>query len=330
MGKMSDTEKMLIIVVLFLGIVIMAQAGVFNKLFQEIAPSPPPGTEGEKAVGVFDIKVVGYNSLDITSTLTLGTNYACYVFGYRPGGWLMLGSFSNGVATVELTSQDNGYVYIVVEVPSGQQYYVDAATTKAQNPRVVSVLYEDPDNDGYKEFIFKFDMRNIPKPASGNPTIYFYPYFLAYQKPNINSPPDITGVGTARVTKYIEWYLSFANEKKAWAIVKIEISVNTTDTTKMTINRLNVAGYGVLTGDSFGAPIRGTNSLTWSATLGNNLLDAYFLKYGANQLNKFDFTFQADFQLASSDVLAVTLTIYGLGPNGVLETRTDTVLISAA
>ncbi|MEM2512735.1 MAG: hypothetical protein QXU81_00220 [Candidatus Bathyarchaeia archaeon] len=329
MSRMSSGEKVLfatlIIVVLVLG---AHAAGIIDlskfKQAETIKPAEPTD-----AVGIFDINVIGYNSLDITSPLSLGTNFVCNVFAYRSGGWLMLGGFANGKTSVELTSQDSGCAYIVVEVPSGQSYYVDWATTKAQNPRVVSVLYEDPDNDGYKEFVFKLDMKNIPKPASGNPAVYFYPYFLQYQRPSINSPPDITGVGTARAVKYIEWYLTFTNEKRAWAISKVEISVNTTDTTKITLSRANIPGVGYLSGDAFGTPVKGTNSLTWTCNIGNNLYSANYIKLGSNQLNKFDFTVQIECQLSAGDRISVTLTIYGFTTTGTLETIADTVVVAA-
>jgi len=331
MNKNSNTVlKAVIASVLVVWLMLSLVFGSFNPIDWSLVKDRN-GEEGnaQDAVGVFEISVVGYDSLDITSSLTLGTNFNCYVFANRAGGWIMLGGFSGGTATIELTPQDYGYAYIVVEIPSGQSYYVDFATTKLQNPRVVSVLYDDPDGDGYKEFIFKVDMKNIPKPASGNPKIYFYPYFLAYQKPSLNSPADISGIGTAAVTKYIEWYVSFSSEKKAWALAKVEISINTTDTTKITLNRVNIPGVGYLTGDAFGTPVKGTNSLTWTYNTGSNLYEANYIKYGSNQLNKFEFTTQIECQLDAGDIIAITITLYGFTTTGTLETLTDTVVLAA-
>jgi len=286
-----------------------------------ITPAPSYG-----AVGVFDVETVAYNSLDISSQLAAGTNYNIYWFANR-GGWLMLGSGAS--TSIELVSQDAGYAYAVVEVPSGQNYYVDWSETMAKNPRVVSVDYADPDNDGYKEFMFKVSFANVPKPASGNPKIYFYPYFLAYEKPTLSSPADITGIGTALTTKYIEWYVSFTNVKKGFAIVKVEFTLNTTDTSKLTIKQVNIPPMGVVSGDQFGTPLKGTSTLTWTYSFASNLRDAQYIKYGANQLNKFDFTTQVECQLVTGDKLGLTITIYGLTPSGTLTTLTDTVGLAA-
>jgi len=327
---MKEWHKAVIVSLVLMWIFLSMVYGSFNPMEWSIVnrPSgqPPGGTPPTTEVaGMFDVKVVGYNTLDLASSLTLGTNYNCFWYANR-GGWMLLGS---GSATIEVTPQDLGYVYAVVKIPAGQSYYVDAAQTKQMNPRVASVSYEDVDNDGYKEFTFRFSMADIPKPGSGNPTVTFYPYFLAYEKPAISAPADITGVGTAAVDKYIEWYLSFTNTKKAYGIVKVEFAINTTDTTKIQLSQMNIPGVGYLTGDQFGAPYKGTSSLTWTYTIGANLYQADYIKYGSNQLNKFDFTTKVKCQLAAGDTIQATITIYGITVTGTLETITDTVNISA-
>jgi len=286
-----------------------------------------PSTQAPAGVaGMFDVDTKGYNSLDISTVLAENTNYDCYWYANR-GGWLLLGK---GATTIELTDVDGGYVYAVVKEHGSASLYVDWSETKAKNPRVEAVTYEDVDNDGYKEFVFKFNMANIPKPASGNPKVYFYPYFLAYEKPSINTPADITGIGTAKLTKYVEWYLYFANVKKAFAITKIEITINTTDTTKVEIKSIAVPGMGSITGDMIGAPVKGVNTLTYSYTVGSNLYNALYMPYPANTLNKFYFTNQLDLSLSVGDVLSYTMTVYGLTDAGSLTTVTDTVLLKTS
>lgn len=322
---MKDWEK-LIAGGIILYIVLSLVGGSFNPsnwsfLQQQPTGYPPP----TGVVGMFDVDAKGYNSLDISSVLTENTNFHCYWYAYR-GGWLMLGK---GQATIELTEVDGGYVHAVVIRDTDDQLYVDWAETKAKNPRVEAVTFEDVDNNGYKDFIFKINMGNIPKPATGNPKLYFYPYFLAYEKPTINTPADLTGVGTAKVTKYIEWYVYFANVKKAFAITKVELTVNTTDTTKLQIKSVAVPGMGSISGDMFGAPLRGTDTLTWSYSFGSNLYNAIYVKYPQNVLNKFYFTNELELDLESADILSYTITIYGLTYDGSLTTITDTVVISA-
>jgi len=322
---MKESTRNLLIIVVLLYVIASLAFGSFNpaqwSIFQrEQGYAPPVGV-----VGMFDVATKGYNTLDISSVLAENTAFHCYWYAYR-GGWLMLGK---GDATIELTEVDGGYVFAAVKVPSGQSYYVDWSETKAKNPRVEAVTYEDPDADGYKDFVFKVNMGNIPKPATGNPKIYFYPYFLAYEKPSIYAPADITGIGTAKVTKYVEWYVYFANVKKAFAITKVELSLNTTDTTKVTLQSVAVPGIGSVTGDMFGTPLKGVDSLTWTYSIGSNLYNANYIKYGSNTLNKFYFTTQIECQMGSSDVLELAVTIYGLTDSGTLTTLTDTVLLKA-
>ena len=276
-------------------------------------------------VGMFDVDAKGYNSLDISTTYVENNAFHCYWYGYR-GGWIMLGK---GQTTVELIEQDGGYLYAVVKPIAGQGLYVDWSETKAKNPRVESVSFEDVDNDGYRDFIFKLNMANVPKPATGNPKILFYPYFLSYEKPSINQPADITGIGTAKTVKYVEWYLYFANVKKAFAITKIEITINTTDTSKITIKSISIPVIGMVSGDALGSPLRGVNSITYTYTIGNNLYNALYVKYPLNTLNKFYLTNEIECQLASGDVLSYTITITGIAVDGSLTTIMDMVILKA-
>jgi hypothetical protein len=79
----------------------------------------------------------------------------------------------------------------------------------------------------------------------------------------------------------------------------------------------------------FGTPLRGTNSLTWTYSIGNNLYNALYVKYQSNALNKFYFTTEVDCLLGSSDVISITLTVYGLTDAGTLTTLTDSVNLKA-
>jgi hypothetical protein len=319
---MKEGTRNLIIVIAIIYILLSLALGSFNptqwNLQNRGGNVTPTG-----AVGMFDVHTKGYDTLDISSVLVENTAYDLHWYAYR-GGWILLGK---GDATIELTDVDGGYVFASVQQHSGQSYYVDWAETKAKNPRVESVSFEDPDGDGYKQMLFKVNMGNIPKPATGNPSLYFYPYLLAYEKPTLNQPSDITGIGGSLVTKYIEWYVYFANVKKGFAITKVELTVNTTDTTKVKLDSVAVPNLGSVTGDMFGTPLRGTNSLTWSYSFGSNLYNCNFIKYGSNTLNKFYFTTQIDCLLASGDVLQLDITIYGLTTTGTLTTLTDSVVL---
>ena len=305
-------------------IVMAAVFGTVDPRLWKASVIPGPVTPSG-AVGMFDMKTAGYNTLDMGASLAEATNYNLYWYVNR-AGWMNIGK---GATTIELTAQDAGYVWAVVVIPSGQSYYVDAASTHAKNARAQAVDFMDVTNNGYKYFMFKIDMTNIPKPASGNPGIYFYPYLLAYQKPTLNSPDAIGSIGTSPVSEYVQWSATFSTLAKSWAIVKVELSVNSTDTTKIQIQHVNVPSVGYLTGDQFGTPLKGTTTLTWDKTIGSNLQDAAYMEYSTNQLNKFDFTTQVLCTFTSGNEISVTLTVYGLTTTGALESITGTVVLSA-
>ena len=276
-----------------------------------------------------DMKDSGSNSLDSTATLTGDTNYALTYFAYRNSHYQKLGTSSTGAATIEVQDQDNGMIWCVVKPRSGQNFYVDAATTQAQNDRVQQWVYKDIDGDGAKEFAFQFSVASIEKPIGSNAYVYFYPYFIAYQKPSLSSPSDITSIGTAQVTEYLEWYASFANVKKGYAITKVELVLNTTDTSIISLANMNIPGLGMLSADEF-ATFRGDTSYTytWQASP-YNLGGANLLTLGTNQLNKFQFTTQLDCTLATSGVYTATLNIYGVDENGAaVAVSSDTVVLS--
>jgi len=273
--------------------------------------------------GMFDMKTKGFNSLDIATGYTVGTDYDCYWYANR-NGWVLLGS---GEQTIEVTQQDTGFIYAVVEKHSGTTYYVDFTETKLKNARVALVSYSDPDNDGYNEFIFKFSMADISKPASGNPSVYFYAYLLPYEKPSINSPADISSIGTAKVTKYIEWYMSFTTQKKAWTISKVELIFNTSDTTKITLKHLNIPSVAYLSGSAFTTTTSSTEfKLTYE--VGTTLFTCSYLKYGVNQLNKFELTTELELSLATGDKITAQIKVYALTSAGALETLTDIVQLN--
>jgi len=311
-----------LVIILLLGV--LWYSGIVE--FQVEQPSQPTvPSQPSVYTGLLDVKQKCFDSFDVATSYTHGTHYNCYWFVNR-GGWIQLGS---GDLTIEVTPDDYGYIYAMVSIPSGQNYYVDYKTIPQKNSRVKTVTYEDITGDGNKDFVFKIWVGDVPVPSSGNPTIYFYPYIAAYQKPSINSPSDISGIGTGAQTKFIEWYLSFANTKKAWIITKVEIKYNSTDETKIDLKNVNIPGIGYVSGSQFTMEETATHT-KYTYTIGNDLSNGLWLRYGTNQLNKFPFDTKIVTHLASNDVLDLTITIYGLKPDGSLESVTDTVQLSEA
>jgi len=250
----------------------------------------------------FDLKARGFDSQNMYSSLKEGENYTCLWTVQRGNGWLILGK---GDSSVEVPEEDEGYVYAFVK--GSPDYYVDVEATKANNPKVFdTILYGDLIGDRANQYAFRLNLKGLTKPASGNTTFYFYPYFYSYQKPRINSPGDINGTGT----EYIEWKLSL-DEKKAFAITKVEFQVDTIDASKIKLVQLNVPGVGYL---NLGAPINSSTALTWTYSAGEDPFQAVYIKNGDNVSRDYSFTVMIESQLSLYTVHA-TLTVYIANPS---------------
>lgn len=319
-GVSGAVYAVLIVAVLFGALL---YSGVINlqvtpEVEEAISPKVP---EAGPYAGPLSVYETCYDGFDIATTYTHGTNYNCYWLFNRGAGWIQVGS---GDTTVEITRNDNGYLYALVSIPSGQNYYVDYAQILAKNSRVQSIIYEDVTNDGINDFVFKIYVGDIPIPEASNPQFTFFPYLRAYQAPSLNSPSDQTGIGTAQSDIFIEWYLSFSNTKKSFQLVKVELTFNTTDISKLTLDYVNIPGLGTVDGSQF-AYNKLSSSTEYTYTIGSDLSNGLWINYGTNQLNKFPFDTKLITNFSSGDQIGVTLTLYGLTPTGKLTTITDTV-----
>jgi hypothetical protein len=321
-------------------VIILAFFLLLSAIFGSIDPrqwssAPAGGTDGTPTypgttLTNLQITIIdaGKNTLDSSAALTDDSNYyVTYWTKTTDNNYRLLGTGASGTCTVEVPA--NNIIYVCVEPRSGQAYYVDKDATRTNNPRMSAASYFDIDNDGYKEFVFPLSVANVEKPIGSLATLYIYPYFIAYTAPSISTPSDISSIGEAASTQWIEWYLSFGSTKKGFAIVKVELAFNTTDATKLTFTSMNIPGVGYVSGDQFELQ-RGSSTLTYVYDVDPYNLDgAIYLKYGINQLNKFDFTTRLDTNLATSDVLTATINIYGLNQTATaVSVITDSVTLS--
>lgn len=296
--------------------------------FQQ-APAPGPTETGAVPVGTFTMRTTGYNTLDVASTVAIGSSgLKVSWYAYR-NGWVLLGAGDN--VNIELEERDNGYIYVVAE--GNSSWYIDFTKTQSMNSRVKSVSYEDVDGDSIKEWVFKYSMWNIPPAASGYPQTTFYLYALAYDSsfafPAGGQPADIASIGTSTVTKYIPWYMSASAEKLGVAVYKIELKVNSTSTSLFDLKNVNVPGVGYLSGSNFQEQILETYTV-YTYTIGGNLKDAVYWQLPPNVNNKFDLTVGIEFHFtAGTEVLQWTLTVYQLTPSETSITDADIVITKA-
>jgi len=333
-------EKNVLLVALAVVVLFMAnQAGFLGpripipgltQLQQPAPPPPPPGpiyTEG-----IITTDVAAFDSLDIATSRTVGTNVNVYWYAQRNGQWVLLGS--GDAADINAEERDRDIIYAVASVPSGQDYYVDYQKILSMNSRAQSMEYKDIDGDNVEEWAFRLDIADIPF-ASGTGkyslpsfNVYLLTYDTSPTWPTAGRPGDHTGAGTTKVTKYLEWYTAASAEKKATALSKVVLAVNTSDISKVALKKLNIPGVGYLDGSSFDQDVL-TSSIKWTYTISNLLYGADYIKLPVNTMNKFEFTTAVELDLASGDVLQFTLTIYHLDPTESQQSASDSVNVSA-
>jgi hypothetical protein len=325
MAKAKKSSKTWIAVLLIF--LVIFGFGVYTNWTFKFEQVPKEET-GAVPAGTFTMRTTAYDTLDVATNRSLGTDVKVYWYAYR-NGWVLLGSGDN--VNIEIEERDGGYIYVVCETSSS--YYLDYVKTQSMNSRVKSVTYEDVDGDSIKEWVFKYSMWNIPPAASGYPQTTFYAYALTYDNsfafPAGGQPADITSIGTSAVTKYIAWYMSASAEKKGVAVYKIELKVNSTSTSLWDLKNVNVPGVGYLSGSSFQEQIL-ENYVVYTYIIGSNLKDSVYWQLPPNTNNKFDLTVGIEFHFtAGTEVLNWTLTVYQLTPSETSVTDADSVITKA-
>jgi hypothetical protein len=321
------------LVILMMGIV-AEYAGLVDIPFLEIQPpeEEKKPTPTELVKGIITTDTSGFDSLDIATSRTIGTNVNVYWYAKRSGSWVLLGS--GDAADINVEEQDNEVIYAAVSVPSGQSFYTDYQKILDMNSRATSVTYEDIDGDNVEEFVFRLNIADIPF-ASGTGkyslpsfNVYLLSYDSSWAFPTAGKPSDMTGIGTTKITKYLEWYTEFSAEKKAVAVCKVVLVANTSDISKVTLKKLNVPGIGYLDGSSFDQDVL-SSEIKWTYSISTLLYGSDYLKLPVNTLNKQEFTTSLELDLATGDQLGFTLYIYYFDSAESMQSLSDTVGISA-
>jgi hypothetical protein len=293
---------------------------------------PPPSSI---FAGNVNLAASGYDYFNHATAYTPGTNFNVLFYTNVGGTYQLVATNS---ATANIPSSAGGTLYAEVQVPSGQNYYVDPTSTQNQNAYVTAKSWS-PDlggQTGHSYWVFTINLNSIPKPNLGNPTYDFYVVLSAYALPSLNSPAAITGltVGTA-ATKFITWQASFSTTSVSFAITQIQISLNSTSLTDFVLNSVDNPAVGsLIPGSSFSiqrtAPSgAGTTFYTYNVGTDQALDSAEFLHYGPNQNNIFDFSTSFTITLsASTGHTGITITILGLNPAGSAVSVTNTVVVA--
>ena len=309
-------------------------AGVFNPSTTSPGGGTTPPPSGNFA-GDINIAASGYDYFNHATAYTAATNFNV-LFYDDVGGTYQLVATNSGTANIP--SSAGGTLYAEVQVPSGQSYYVDPASTQNQNSYVTGKSWS-PDlggQSGHNYWVYSIDLNQVPKPNLGNPTYNFYAVLSAYQLPSLNSPTAPTGMSTgAASTKFINWQVSFSSASVSFAVTQIQISLNSTSLTDFTLNSVtNPATNSLIDGSSFSiqrtAPSgSGTTFYTYNVGTDQALDTVQFIHYGPNVNNQFSAATSFTFTLsASTGHTGITITILGLNAAGTAVSLTNTVVVA--
>jgi len=292
---------------------------------------PPPQSwnadqksDYDNGIGMFNVRTAAHDTLAPATALTLATNVNIYWYSKRGTTWIYHDVNDNKY--VDLTPEDNGYMYMAVAIPASQNYYVDADKITTTNSYVEQVQYIDVDSDTVKEFVFKFDMKGHSIPSSGYPVIWFHGHCWAYDNAftGLNTPAALTSIGGTTVTKWINWQLSFSAVAKAAALSKVELRSNITDTSKCKLQQIEIPGRGFL--DASNLILEETASwYRYTYTYGNTFDTAYYLNCPTGHLNQFDMDVKLEFTLGTSN-MTWTLYVYYLVAQTEVRTSTSTTV----
>jgi hypothetical protein len=171
-------------------IIVCIVIGYYNGAFTNMG-YPPPGagnqwkytpvphipTTGPITPGTYTMVDHAYNSLSIQTALTLAADVDQSFWAYR-SGWVLLGAHGGSGTNVELTTADNGVLYVMMKPVSGQLWYADVAHTVAMNDRAIGAQFSDVDGDNLKEIMVQWNMANIAAAKSGYPQTTFSGFYL--------------------------------------------------------------------------------------------------------------------------------------------------------
>jgi len=298
----------------------------------QVPPALDP-TTGTEFAGQLTVDVVHRNALDNAEARIEGTNLVTtYYKSFDGVSFFTIGSGSGN--TVSISDTQNSIMYFTSTVPAGQNFFVAPSSTADQNlnPRIIDFGFMDVNNDGTREWWFKVDLTDMPRPIAGQTasTLSLFINSYTYSASTLNAPANITGIGTASgVQNFIRWEQNVA-QTSADPIYEYTISIDTATTEKWDrgLTTLDIPNLGLVNLADFDEQIQ-TSSVLYRFKIGATatLDNANYVTTAQNGNTVHPIPFKFVTNLAGADDLAVTLTLKGLTPAQGTVTVSDTVQV---
>lgn len=299
----------------------------------------PPAVQpssGHEFAGQLTVNVVHRDALDNAEARTEGTNIVTtYYKSFDGTNFFSIGSGTGNTITID--SAQDSILYATVTVPTGQAFFVAPSSTADQNlnPRIIDFGFKDVNNDGTREWWFKVDLRDMPAPVAGQTASTLSLFINSYNDgaSTLNAPANVTGVGTGSgVQNYIRWEQTVAQETVD-PVYEYTIGIDNANTEKWDRGQsnLDIPNIGVVALSDFDEQLQ-TSSVLYRYKVGetSTLDNANYVTTAQNGNAVHPIPFKFVTNLATSDMLSVTLTLKSLTSAQGTVSVADTVLVTEA
>lgn len=297
-------------------------------------PQLPPST-GQEFSGQLVVNVVHRNALDNAEARTEGTNIVTtYYKSFDEVSFFTIGSGSGNQLTID--PAQNSLLYISPNVPVGQNFYIAPSSTTDQNlnPKIIDFFFRDITGDGKRNWVFKWDLRDTPPPTAGQVSSTIGVFINSYTvgTTTLNSPADLTGVGTgSNVNNFIRWEQNVP-QTTASAIFEYEIRINSTESTRWDrgLSNLEIPNIGLVPLTDFDEQLTSSETI-YKLNFGTATLDnANYVTTAKNGNTVHPIPFKFVTSLQTSDVISVTLILKSLTASQGTTSVSDVVLVTEA
>ena len=228
--------------VVILGVIIVALVvgmgtGVIN--LQSLTIGQPAGnggvqtspdalqSTGQDFTGNLQVNTEHRDALDNSETRDEGIDLRTTYYKSADGvTFNSIGSGSGVILTIDSTMNSILYFTVVPLDP----FYVAPSSMIDPNPRIIDFGFMDVNNDGVREWWFKMDLRDIPRPVAGQVASTLDLFINSYDDgaSTLNSPANILNIGSDSGTViFIRWEQTVLQET-ADAVYEYTILMNKT------------------------------------------------------------------------------------------------------
>jgi hypothetical protein len=297
----------------------------------------PNITKVQSYKGPLDVNQKGSDTIATATTYTDGTNYVVNYYKKVNDVPVFITASANNTAPIDIELSDKT-IWAEVVIPSGQAFYVDGAGIAQSHVRVGDPVICDYNNDNIDTYCFPLDVTGYTADDQ-NPGFTWFVRLYDEGSIALNSPSNVTGLGTGKVACTINWEGSMDNEGDAEYLTKVVLTLNATEADDYWFpadSWLKVDGNIFVFDENGFEGADHASTYTYTLRLADDYLTqwkgtddkgAILLKYPINGDNQFNFDSRIYTNFASAgEALSATLALTTENAQGTQTTVSDAVL----